>query len=406
MMRSIFKALAISLFLFLSACGGGSSSSSHDLEYVHSEEGGTLYRTRGEGGAGRFDVIMLQGSWREMGRQYGLLARDRLHEFYDEAVDGYLLAPDGAGLTYAQLTEYANYGYNAQFPEVRELIDGMAETSGFTAEQQKVSAALMGILFEAGCSSMDAWDSYSRDGRVVVGRNWDTGKTVFRRFSEFLTVVVYNPSAGGYAAADLNYAGAISMQSGMNSKGVFIDLQNGEISDPTYRSVAPGGYYLFSFLLKYGSVAEVAEAFQQTPANMGLIINVADSASASVFEWSPSAGVRQRSGEGLLASSNHFIDPLWPSSIITGDRVPAGAQGAFSRERLANLLSLGGQAKGAMDVPRMQQVFDTLIPDGGPSFSDLTMYHIVGLPAERTLWLKAPGFSGWEQINLGPLFRE
>ncbi len=55
------------------------------------------------------------------------------------------------------------------------------------------------------------------------------------------------------------------------------------------------------------------------------------------------------------------------------------------------------------------EIFDTTIPDGGASFPDSspfeTYYQIVTVPSELTLWLKAPGYSGWEQVNLKALFQ-
>ena len=395
------RCLVVFLAVVCSACGGSSDGGSAPLDFVQSFEGGTHYRTKGEGGAGRFDVVVLRGEWREMGRQYGGLLGSQMAEFYRLAVDDYLAREK---LPYEEIRALGELSYSFEPPDQQALIEGMSETSGLSLEHQKIVSALMGILFEAGCSSMDAWGRYTGGGSLVVGRNWDTGKVIFRKFSQFLTVAVYNPSTGEYGVADINYAGSISFQSGMNSRGLFVDLQNGEVSDPTYHEVSPGAFNLFSFLLRYGRVAELPDAFKSTPANIGLIINTADSETASVFEWSPAAGVRERSGAGLVASSNHFIDPTWPSTIKTGNDIPPGAAGAFSRERLDNLLMQGEAAKGRLDALQMMQIFDLQIDEGGPSFPELTMYHIVALPAHLTLWLKAPTFSGWEKIDLRPLF--
>ncbi len=100
---------------------------------------------------------------------------------------------------------------------------------------------------------------------------------------------------------------------------------------------------------------------------MGLIINAAAGnrfaslEAASVYEWA-TYGVKQRTGGGLLASSNHFVDPTWTGLPAIGD----GASGGFSKERLANLLARGAQYEGTIDATRMMQIFDTTIPDGAP----------------------------------------
>ena len=61
-----------------------------------------------------------------------------------------------------------------------------------------------------------------------------------------------------------------------------------------------------------------------------------------------------------------------------------------------------------MDVAAMQEIFGRTIDQGGPSFpagDGSTVYQIVAVPAERTIWLKGTGYSGWETIPLALLFR-
>lgn len=374
------------------------------LETVGTFEGGTLYQTTGGGGLGRFNVLQLNGDWHQMGRQYGYLLKDPMGEFYDLAV-ARLMAE---GKTYEDLILLGQEVYDRQFAYVRELIDGMAETSGMSLQKQKIVAGLMGGLF--GCSSMDAWGEYTGEGALVVGRNWDTSRGPFDGYGRFLTVVVYNPPTPQNSVADINYVGSLSMQTGMNSKGVFLDLQNGQLSDPqVYADRTPGAFQLFSFLLNASSPKETSALFQSTPTNMGLIINGAFGAglpsldTASVYEWA-TYDMKQRDGSGLMASSNYFTDPSWENL----PPVPDGLAGGFSKERLANLLARGEQYKGSLDAAVMMGIFDTTIPHGGPTFPDNspveTYYQIVALPGDGTLWLKARGYSGWERMDLKPLF--
>jgi len=374
------------------------------LETLATFEGGTLFRTTGAGGTGRFNVVQLSGDWPQMGRQYGYLLKDQMSEFYDLAV-ARLMA---GGATYEDLRQLGQGLYDKQFAYVRELIDGMAETSGMSPEKQKIVAGLMGGLF--GCSSMDVWGDYTGQGPLVVGRNWDTVRGPFDGYGRFLTVVVYNPPTPQNGVADINYVGSISMQTGMNSKGIFLDLQDGSLSEPqVYADRPPGSFQLFSFLLNASSPKEISALFQSTPNNMGLIINGAFGTrlnslnTASVYEWA-TYDMKQRNGKGLLASSNYFIDPSWENL----PPVPDGLDGGFSKERLANLLVLGEQCKGSIDAPTMMEIFDTTIPQGGPTFPDdspiATVHQIVAVPAHSTLWLKARDYSGWERMDLKPLF--
>ena len=375
------------------------------LRKLSSFEGGTLFQTTGGGGSGAFHVLSLSGDWRQMGRQYGALLKTQMGEFYDLAA-AYLATHKG--MTVEELQQFGQYGYDMQFSYVRQLIDGMAETSGMSDEKQRSVAVLMGGLF--GCSSMDAWGDYTGGGPLVVGRNWDTARGAFDGFGRFLTAVIYNPPAPQNSVADINYVGSISMQTGMNSKGLFLDLQNGEPSDPLlYTDRIPGAFHLFSFLLDSSTPDALEASFRAFSPNMGLIINaaaghrLASLASASVYEWA-TYGVKQRTGSGLLASSNYYVDPSWTDL----PPVPDGLAGGFSKERFSNLLARGAQYKGMIDANRMMQIFDTTIPDGGPTFPDdspaATYYQIVATPGDGTLWLKARGYSGWERMDLKALF--
>ena len=250
---------------------------------------------------------------------------------------------------------------------------------------------------------MDAWDSYSKDGTVVVGRNWDTRRGVFDGYSKYLTIVVYNP-VGANSVAEINYVGCLGFQSGMNNAGIFLDLQNGQLSDPEiYAERTPGAFLLFDFLLNSTTLNQVDTLLKTTQPNMGLIINGANATTATVYEWSTYETKTRTATDGLISSSNHFLNSSWANLPIVAD----GVSGAFTKERQINLMNLGELNKGSIDATKMMEIFDTTIPNGGATFPDdsiyETYYQIVAVPSELTLWLKAPGYSGWEKIALTPL---
>ena len=377
------------------------SSETGALNKLGTFEQGTLYQTAGE--AGKFFVVNLHGSFHEMGRQYGYLLKNQLNEFYAAATQQ--LLNSNQNITQEALNEVAKSGYQTQPNYLQDLIRGMSETSGMPLQQQKVSASLFGFLF--GCSSIDAWGNYSTDGSVVVGRNWDTERGVFDGYAKYLTVVVYNPVGYASSIAEINYVGCVGFQSGMNSHGIFLDLQNGQLADTAvYGERTPGAFLLFDFLLNSTTLNQVDKLFQTTQPNMGLIINAANAEKATVYEWATYDTKTRTSADGLVASSNHFLNSSW-----TGlQAVPVGVHGGFSKERQKNLMNLGEQNKGSIDAAKMMEILDTTIPNGGPTFPDdsvyETYYHIVGVPRELTVWLKAPGYSGWEQIDLKSLFVE
>jgi hypothetical protein len=393
--RFLARATAL-LFAALLIAGCSSSSSQPNLTYLDSFEGGVLYRTTGEGGSGTFKVLVLSGSWREMGRQYGYLMREDFAEFYEIAVTHLT----GKGMTLEDIESDANDFYDGKMDYAKELIDGMAETSGLTIAQQKIASAAMIMIVMHGCSSLNAWGDYTGGEPLVVGRNWDIGTHV-NPFNRFMNVTVYNPTGGWIPVADVSYLGFFFFQTGMNKSGIFFDLQNGEMSDPgTGADLPDGNDTLFTFLATASTLDEMDARFLSTPTDGGVIMNAADTERARVYEYATS-GVRIRSGNGLLASSNHFIDPAWGLPPP-----PDGMAGFYTKERLANLLQLGEVYKGSINVEVMKQIFGTTISQGGPTWDDgRTSHQVIAVPAQKTLWVKATGYSGWEKIRLAALFK-
>lgn len=392
-------AFPLLLFAAIIAAFSGCSSSSSDppgLNHIASFEGGTLYTTTGEGGSGTFDVLVLNGDWRQMGRQYGYLTRAKLADLYTRST-AYLLSK---GVTQQQISDAAENLYQSKMDYAKELITGMAETSGMSLEQQKKTCAAVYLIFLVGCSSMDAWGDYTGGGPLVAGRNWDGGVHL-NAFNRFMTVTVYNPAGSSIPVADINYLGFVMFQSAMNKSGIFLDLQNGSLSDPASRSDVPNpNDTLLTFLLNSSTLEQLDIKFLANLPMNGLVMNAADANRGRVYEWA-TYDLKIRNGNGLIASTNHFIDPSWGLPYP-----PDGEPGTFSKERLANLLSLAESYKGRIDAVAMQEIFGKTIDQGGPTRTEgHTNYHIVAVPAERTIWLKATEYSGWEKIVLGPLFR-
>lgn len=399
---SSFTIPLLVLVLFQSGCKDSEilkSGDSNDLKYITSFEKGKLYKTSGAGNGREFNVLVLEGSWKEMGRQYGYLIRPEMYAFYEMVITDKLLAD---GVDYADITELSEYFYNMQFPYVKELLDGISETSGFSLEKVKIISSLIHIEdLDIGCSSLAVWDEYTSGNEAVVGRNWDLGGDL-PKYKKFLTAVVYKPTDGKNSVVDINFAGIISMQTGMNNKGIFLDLQNGQRSDTNIIDdrIMPT-YFLFDLMLN-SSTPEDVDTKMLNPDNLpqlSLIINVTLPQEDVVFEWA-TYDVKKRSGQGVIASSNHFIDSSW----VNLPEIPDGWAGDLSKERLANLLSLADSYKGSINENTMMDIFDVLYYDGGATLPQYTIYQTVAVPAKKTIWIKTPGISGWEKIDLRQIF--
>jgi hypothetical protein len=265
----------------------------------------------------------------------------------------------------------------------------------------------MAILSSGSCSGMIVWDKYSKDGSTVIGRNWDLGTKALEAYQKFMTVAVFNPTGFGQSVADVNYIGQITWQSALNQSGIWYDLQNGAMCDPSAaKNRLNSNSALMSMMLESTSFSQVEGFFDAVRAQGGLLINCADAKQGACFEWA-TYDYRKRVDDekGLVASANNFTDPTWHTMTA----IPDGAHGGYTKERTNNLLALGKKYKGKITAAKMRSFFDMTIIQGGPTFwpeSGLkTYYTIVATPKDLKMWLNVRGLQDWTEIDLKPLFK-
>ena len=113
-------------------------------------------------------VVSLYGTWHEMGRQYGMLMKDRLDEVYffvNTIIEYSVGNAEKARSIIAVQTAQTPY-------RIREFFEGAAETSGLTVEQLQAVNAVERIGGLPKCSAAFCWGAYT-SGQMVIGRNYD-----------------------------------------------------------------------------------------------------------------------------------------------------------------------------------------------------------------------------------------
>jgi hypothetical protein len=417
--KGVFYSLLIYwILLFFLGLPVSASATTNNLQLVARFEGASLFTTVVGTGENSLNVVRLNGSFLQMGRQYGGLLGAQMQEFYTAGVDGFLIGEKG--WTYTYILQLAEWYYSLQPQHSRDFISGMAATSGMTLDQQKITAALQNLVyFSLGCSSLVAWSDYTGGGPLVIGRNFDTPVGPFRSYAKYLNVVVYNPVGGGNSLAEVNYVGCVGLHTGMNKYGIYMDYHNGRMSDSfIFYDRTLGEYLMFSYLLNYSSLDRIDQEFNSTLPEVGAIITAADKTKGYVYEWATWAAKRRvvdpervvsppPIADGLLVSTNHFVDPTWVGILP----VYPGATSWYTIDRRVNLLTLGGKYKGSLGVSWLKYIFDSTFWDSydpGPTFPDtsigVTNIQVIAVPANLELWVKARGYSNWLGINLKPLF--
>lgn len=351
--------------------------------------------------AGKINVVVLKGTYREMGELYGSLLKEELTANYNGMIKG---LKEMKGLTLKDLQEFGNSIY-ANYPQkYKEIVEGLAQDSGLGMEKAKVlnaqelyiSAALADWASkQKGCTGMAVWGDYSA-GPLVFGRNYDLGPANH----QYATMVIYNPTDGSVPVASWTFAGCIYVTSGMNSSGVFLELNNGSASDPSdftaSRPWAP--IDLFAFLEQSTSLEQLTSYFETTRPDLSYIVQGADKNGAVSFEWSTSGvKVRQADKNGLLVATNAFFDPSW------GQTPEDGVD--FVVTRRTNLFALAEQNKGKFTPELMMKTISTPLEEGGAFRApNLTSYEIVAQPETLTMWVRVPDYQDWVKIDMNQYF--
>ncbi|UUX93022.1 C45 family autoproteolytic acyltransferase/hydolase [Methanoplanus endosymbiosus] len=366
-------------------------------------EDGTRYE------AGPYHVVVLSGTYREMGRQYGALMTDELNSEYEMLRSRFT----ANGYTETEVYESARETTSLQAKRIKEIRAGIAETSGLTPEAVDILYVFYVVMpvslgfsgEKTGCSFLAAWDNYTTDGSVVLSRNWDLNEE-FLAFKPYYTLAVYNPTDGSNGVATFGPAGGLP-ETLMNSAGLFIAEDNGGSSGSSLevagRPMIVGEF--FRMMLDYSTIEELDAVIMSTLTNSAFIVNAAGPDMVYSYEesiWD----IKRREGEGVIAAANHFVDPSWRLDTTGIDN---------SVTRYNNLLNLAEENKGSIDAERMMAIRDVLYEDGGATFEHYTVelngmtgtgstvYRVVYVPETRTFCMKVID-EDWQQVELAPLF--
>lgn len=372
------------------------------LGEVREFEGGKAYKNNDNA----YWMLILNGTWREMGCQYGGLVRDELRRFYAD-ISRDILA---RGMSYDEQLESARALASSFSSNLNELLRGIAETSGLCEDEVLILNAAMsnlanlalGVEAPSACSGLAVWDRYTPDGALTFGRNWDIDRKSMQEYMKYLSVVVFNPDSGN-AFANVHPLGSVYLETGMNDKGLFIELNNGMYSDPQYIEGREDTVsVLVTALNECSAINEASKYLSDTPADLSHIIQIADGRECVSVERA-TFGTRVRTAEqkGVLAAYNSFVPPYpeeWEGKVTD----PPAKE---DDPRYDNLISLANSEEffGKLDVNGMKRLMDIEVKNGGAVHKG-TVYQIIAVPGELTLWIRALDYSDWQQIDLKGLF--
>jgi hypothetical protein len=346
-----------------------------------------------------------------MGRQYGSLLSGHLKSAYEYAVEETLLKTNRRT---RESAEAIAAGFYANYPhKLREVLVGMSETSGLDLTQHILLNA-MEVLVAADiwqktdaraqtrpmhCTGIAVWGEYA-SSHLIYGRNYDYFDW-FRELASNLVVAVYHSSGGSLATATIGFPGCVYLTTGMNERGIFLALNNGEPSGGAleYHNRVPAIAELFLFLLDSPDLGQLESFFYTTRSDFAYVVGAADDQTSRCYEW-PVFDVKRRLSfkrPGLMVATNHFTEPSW------GLPRPDDKKFSNTHTRRQNLLSLAEHFKGSIDLSRMKKIMDTRLEDLGAT-TDNTVYQVIAVPGTLTISLRVPERTDWIDIRIGDFF--
>jgi hypothetical protein len=399
----VLSLLVILSVIVIASPTGYSHEKNGQLVKVMAFEGGTAFRT----GDNIYWVLSLRGTWREMGRQYGGLVREDLRRFYGEITED--VAARGIDKR-RQLEEAKAFaaGFN---DNLRELLQGISETSGLSEEEVlllnagmlNLADAVLGPVAPSACSGLAAWGSYTPDGSMVFGRNWDIDRESMKKYMKYLSVVVFNPASGN-GFANVHPLGNVYLETGMNSKGLFLELNNGVYSDTNiFEERENTASSLVTALNQCSTIAGAAAYLAAVPADMAYMIQIADSQECVSLERPTFASrVRRSEQNGVLAAYNSFVPPYpqeWRDKV-------AKPRDPKEDPRYQNLLRLANSKEfyGKLDPAGMKKLLDVQMQNGGATHKG-SVLQVIAVPKDLRLWIRGLDYSGWQEIDLKELFK-
>jgi len=367
-------------------------------------EKGALYNIGG------VKVLELNGTYRQMGRQYGKLLAKDMRGMYDEVIRQYtsikIYRSD------ARLEKFSRNLFSLYPQRFQDMARGMAETSKIESGRIMVLNGFFDFLISrptalpedaAHCAGIAVWGDYTGGAPLIFGRNFDF-PAFYRKFNPYLVVVIMNPADGSRSAAVITYAGQIGAIQAMNNAGLVLENNDGTNSGDQERFFGQRTPFMIKdleMMLDYATLEGLDAALQSSRFHYPLVFNVASADKAYCYETT-TGDVKRRAAapEGLLIGANHFLHPDWKLP-------PAGKDNYIddSTERHNNLAALAEKYKGRIDARRMMSILDIPKDQGGATPKDKSIYQFVFVPKHLRLWIKQPTYLTWTEIDLAMFFR-
>lgn len=407
--------LSICLLFSLPAAGYADSAT----KLVAQSGNGTLYDMNG------VRLLVLSGTFNEMGRQYGALLGKDIARLYDLAIDRAFIK--SGMFTQEELDNFAANSFKTMPVRQKELIRGMAATSGLSKEKTILASDLVMVQIlarkkfggnTAACTSVAAWGKHTTDGKVVTARNFDFPNLFRSMLKDFGTVVVFNPTDGSNSVAGLGLTGSIYFVDAINSKGIYTEVNNAADSAGLvmFSGRTQTGSQLINLLFDADDAQELYTIANSTRFGYSAILMVADQNTASFCELScwDSRKREAANNDNVIAAANQFDDPAWGLLSLPS---PAAWYSAYRESALLKMVT--STPARSVNPQSMMSILNVpfynsdgsigkgvSVIDKNPKDDEVTVWQVITQPESLKLWFRYPALNNWQLVDLNKFFNK
>ncbi|MCS6981285.1 MAG: C45 family peptidase [Flavobacteriales bacterium] len=245
-----------------------------------------------------------------------------------------------------------------------------------------------------GCSSFAVWDSFSSDGRLLVGRNFDffAGEAFARH-----RVVQFVKPDSGYRFISVVWPGFCGVVSGLNEKGLSVTI-NASASRPPLSAKTPISLLTREILQYAGNLDEALRIARKrrTFVSESILVCSGPENRAFIIEKTPYATAVFRSPMPRLICTNHFQsdslknDTYHQKHVISPD---SPFRWATIQKALEQMGPCTPAAAAAILRRRTGPSGEDLGLGNPMALNQLLGHHAVVIqPGSRTLWVASPPY--------------
>ncbi len=264
--------------------------------------------------AGGLYALYLSGTPYEMGYQHGVLAREAIQQFREEAY-AYVetLVPIPKFLARPALFYFASVYWKTIPAELREEMQGIADGAGAHPIEVLVATAIWEMLLTSGCSEFAAVSPYTPDGSMLHGYNYDLMKAEHAIIQPYLAAIFYRPTEG-LPFVTVNTVGSVGANAGFNDAGISVAWDDTHLNTnelfKDIKSTAVPFIITLRKLLQYAKTIDeaVTIALSGLPRPLAdiIVIGSAAEAAAIALETAGTLHARRAMEGGAVWSTNCF----------------------------------------------------------------------------------------------------